>query len=578
MEMIFNSDEGFITSSEEINLKLGIDDIMYYPIDYDDIDEIKRHHFIDLYYGFVHINKEKNKIKLIIPNRNTDDEDIVFNKNILVKLEKLKLFIAYYNYYKSCYFYNIQCNQLLNKAQKTINSKELYLNMDLYVTKKYFYEISEKLKSYKPLYISFLTVTQNKCNTNNKLRTLFDENKDDNNNKIEENNKNNDLKVIIELKKLFENIYDNLIDKEDNAIKDKNKNIKNKTNNIFISNEYQIENIDKIKVYYLNLIKILNELKRSFYERIISEKYDIYDINNIQRNQIENRLDICTRFYYIKFKDIKFKELNSMNEPLISENKKLKNENKKLISKLKNYIKKNNIQIYLCFRCGNLLFKSDKKESSNCNYDNNCFNVSFFFCKICQIYFCSYCIHYPKDFKCNKNHELTSLKHIKNIKNEKDKYMCDLCGKYELKNNISCCLKCEDTFVCKICKEEAEKTMLIKYKCLCGNFLFWRRGIYCICSKCKKFNNCFWICFFCKKFYCLICYKTYKNKCGLMHELKEICLDNNQNINLNQIKVKDLYTNKILIRFNCDICKNKFFSNFFYCSRCNFIKCYKCNK
>ena len=63
-----------------------------------------------------------------------------------------------------------------------------------------------------------------------------------------------------------------------------------------------------------------------------------------------------------------------------------------------------------------------------------------------------------------------------------------------------------------------------------------------------------------------------------MHELKEISLDDNQNINLNQIKVKDLYTNKILIRFNCDICKNKFFSNFFYCSRCNFIKCYKCNK
>jgi hypothetical protein len=62
----------------------------------------------------------------------------------------------------------------------------------------------------------------------------------------------------------------------------------------------------------------------------------------------------------------------------------------------------------------------------------------------------------------------------------------------------------------------------------------------------------------------------------LMHELKEICLDDYRYNE--KMYVKDLLINKILLmRFNCDICKNKFFSRFFYCSRCNLVKCPKCN-
>ena len=569
MEMIFNTDEGIITSSEEFKIKIGIDDIMYYPVDYDDVSDIKFAHFMDLQHGFIFINKEKNVIKIIIPNNNEDIDDISFNKNKFVKLDKLKFFICYYNYYKSSYFYNLQCNIILNKAQNNLNSKELFLNMNLYVTKKYFKEIATKLNSYKPLYSSFLSVTENKCKKNKLMKQLFyvnDKNNDD----------NGELKVIVELKNLFENIYDKLIDKEN--IKDENKIAKKNCNSIISSNEYQLEDIDKLKEYYLNLIKILNELKRSFYERIVSNKFDIHDILNVERNKLENKLDICTRFYYIKFKNLKFIEFKSMNTPFKSENQILRKENEELISQLKSYIEENNIQIYICFRCGNLLFKLKEKQNSTCNYDNNCFNISFFYCKLCHIYFCSYCIHYPKDFKCNKNHEIKLITNEYANRIKTSKLKCDLCGKNEFKNNISLCLKCEDTFVCKKCREEAEKTMLVKYKCKCGNFLFWRRGLYSICNKCQIFNNCFWICFFCKKLYCANCFKTFKNKCGLMHELNEICLDENHNINPNKIKVKDIFINKILIRFNCDICKNKFFSRFFYCSRCNFIKCYKCNK
>ena len=97
MEMVFNTDEGIITSSEKFKLKIGIDDIMYYPIDLDDIKDIKLVHFIDLQYGFIYINKQKNQIKIIIVNNNDDNDDIVFNKNELIDLDKLKIFICYFN-------------------------------------------------------------------------------------------------------------------------------------------------------------------------------------------------------------------------------------------------------------------------------------------------------------------------------------------------------------------------------------------------------------------------------------------------------------------------------------------------
>ena len=568
MEMVLNSDEGIITSSEEIKLKIGIDDIMFFPLDYESVEDIKRVHFIELKPGFIFVNSENDDIKLIIPNKNEDKNDIIFNKNNLINIEKLKLFICYYNYFISSYYYNIKCNQILNKAQKNINSKELYLNMNLYVTKKYFNEIAKKMNSYKPLYSSVLSVIEKRGKDNENIRKLFFVNND----KINYGY----LNVIKELKNLYENIYDKLIDEEDK--KDENIILKNNSNNVFISNECQLENIDKMKQFYLNLIKILSELKRSYYERIVSNKYDIHDILNVERNKLENKLDICTRFYYIKFKNIKFSEFKSKNKPFIDENQKLKKENEKLIGQLKLYIEKNNIQIYICFRCGNLLFKLPKKETSTCNYDNNCFNISYFFCKLCKIFFCSYCIHYPRDLKCIKSHDLKKIKKNESINFKREKYMCELCDKNEFQNNILFCSECGDTFICKMCKEEAEKNMLVKYKCKCGNFLFWRRGLRTICNKCNLIKSCFWFCFFCKKMFCVNCFKTFKNKCGLMHELNEICLDDNQIVNDNKIKIKDIFINKILIRFNCNVCKNKFFSRFFYCPRCNFIKCYKCNK
>ena len=42
--MIFNSEEGIITSSEEIKFRIGMDDIMFYPVDFESNEEIKKFH------------------------------------------------------------------------------------------------------------------------------------------------------------------------------------------------------------------------------------------------------------------------------------------------------------------------------------------------------------------------------------------------------------------------------------------------------------------------------------------------------------------------------------------------------
>ena len=136
--------------------------------------------------------------------------------------------------------------------------------MNSYVTKKYFREISNKMNSYKPLFSSVLSVIENRCKTKETIKKLFFMNNDG---EIDENGY---LKVVKELKNFFENIYEQLIDKNKND--SENIILKKKSGNMFIDNEFQLENIDKIKDYYINLIKILNELKRSYYERIVSNK------------------------------------------------------------------------------------------------------------------------------------------------------------------------------------------------------------------------------------------------------------------------------------------------------------------
>ena len=569
MELTFESDESLITAPEKIKCRINNDEIIYYPEDYE-LDEITIIHISQLAYGYIFIQQITpylKKIKLIIPCIVYEIDDIMLNKCEFIEMKDMRLFIRFYNYNKYRYQYNMECLKLENKLQKSINSKELFLNMSLYVTNKYFIELSKQMLKYQKLFSSF-TDTINNILLNKNYSIINDILKID-----------NDKPIAYILQNFYKKIYDDLIIKEQSKIqKESGEKINNifKNNCIYTCNEFQLEKIDKLKEYFINLIRILNELKRTYYERMISGDYDICDVYKIEKDLCLNKLDILTRFLYVRFGQFNdWKKVDKINKILIQENSEIQKQNKKLLLNLKYFIVKNNYQLYICFRCGNILQKTNK-QISTCNVDNKCFSTSYFYCKKCCIHFCSYCINYPLNLKCIYNHTLTK----NNIDND-EKAKCDLCNKIDSQNKFYYCEKCDDVFLCEGCYEETtKKKNLMNYKCcFCGEFLFWRRGLKKKCNKCEKVSNCFWFCFFCKKYFCIKCYYIKISKCGLMHQLKEIYLDAYKTNNNFQTKTfHDLITNNILLtRTNCDICKNIFFSRFFYCARCNLIKCLNCN-
>ena len=569
MELTFESDENLVTAPERIKCRINYDEIVYYPEDYEP-DDIIIIHISQLAYGYIYIQKITpflKKIQLIIPCTVYETDDIMLNKCDSTEMDEMRLFIRFYNYNKYRYHYNLECLQLENKLQKSINSKELFLNMCLYVTDKYFMELSKQMQKYEKLFCIFSDTINNK---------LLDEKYS----KINEILTIDDNKSIVcVLQNFYKKIYEDLIIKEQNKIqekKDENTNHISEINSIYTCNEFQLEKIDKLKEYFINLIRILNELKRTYYERMISGDFDICDINKIEKDIYLNKLDIFTRFLYVRFGQFNdWKKVDNINKILIQENSEIQKKNKILLLNLKSFIEKNNYQLYICFRCGNILQKTSKKIST-CNYDNKCFSTSYFYCKKCHVHFCSYCVSYPLNLKCVYNHPLT-----KNNIDNNEKAKCDLCNKVDFQNKFYYCEKCDEVFLCESCYGEiSKKTNLMNYKCcFCGEFLFWRRGLKRKCNKCETVSNCFWFCFFCKKYFCIKCYYTKINKCGLMHQLKEIYLDAYKTNNKFQSKTfQDLITNNILLtRTNCDICKNFFFSKFFYCARCNLIKCQNCN-
>ena len=52
------------------------------------------------------------------------------------------------------------------------------------------------------------------------------------------------------------------------------------------NNKYHLENIDKLRQYYLSLIRLLIEFRRTIFERLITSNYKIYTISNITENII----------------------------------------------------------------------------------------------------------------------------------------------------------------------------------------------------------------------------------------------------------------------------------------------------
>lgn len=495
-------------------------------------------------------------------------------------------------------------NYILSNIKKILNIKRFQYDLNLFL-----FNFKQKMK-----------LSLNK----DIIKKFFDNN--------EVNNIKQDILNNIEKKNIKEKINDLLLDKLNNFIKILNQNndndninlldeeiiikirdiingtfiLQNNENNILENYSDKFDEINKFNNVYLNLIKLLTQLRFCY----ILKRFKYYDkkyllenqvinfnknnhnnsINNInnEKNEINtsNESDILFSPNESVLKDT-INNINEIKEDIQTKINKKKeyneniqnrilsglNSNTKMKENLKNLIISQNIKLYFCLKCNSLIEKT-LIDKPNCNFDKTCTNRSFFYCKKCKIHFCTKCIVYQRGLKCSKNH--TYFK--KPVLNEETK--CYICNKL---NKIP-------YYECKFCKElicsDCASICTSKQNtCFnCNNELTWRKNIYTSCDRCHKLSECFYCCICCDYSICLNCASIPDKLCGTLHNLEEI--DLRKNYYYKDKIDNDLICNKIYsfnywLEFSgkCSWCNSTIGKNRIWgCLRCSLFLCEKCVK
>ena len=94
--------------------------------------------------------------------------------------------------------------------------------------------------------------------------------------------------------------------------------------------DYKLENIDKIREYYLALIRILIEIRRTVNEKVLT--YNVKDEKILTKEEncslFLNKMDIYSRLLFAKGESVDFAELLKQNQSLSKEYKELRKTNK----------------------------------------------------------------------------------------------------------------------------------------------------------------------------------------------------------------------------------------------------------
>ena len=497
---------------------------------------------IDLNNCFDNNKKEKSLIKLA--NKKEDTETISQIKKILnVKRLQYDINLFLYNY-KERMMNLLDSKDIINKSEEE--------------TKNNYNKITKALKRN-----NFLLKNIDKINL------LFNE-------KL-----NNFVKLL--------NVNDfnaNLMD-EDTINK-----IKSLLNNNFENQKKSNKNYEelyKFKNIYINLIKLMSQIKFGFLlkkfkyndkryllgnqktnknsknnnddEKLFENPENIDEIKEQDKkedNNINNEIKIADNI------DSKISKKKEINEAYKSRILTALNSNTKMKDNLKNMILTQNKKLFFCLVCNTILEKT-LLDKANCNFDPKCTSRSFFFCKKCKIHFCTKCVVYQRGMKCVKNH-----KYFPKPVNPNDDIKCFICNKSKM----------FPYYECKYCKEqicsECSEDMLIKQNTChsCSNELVWKKCLYAECDKCQKLVDCFYFCICCDYSICLNCSNLPKNKCGSLHQLEKI------EFNLDDPeKYKKSFCNNYEIRFNgkcswCNITLGKM--DMWACLRCSLFLCQKC--
>jgi hypothetical protein len=331
-------------------------------------------------------------------------------------------------------------------------------------------------------------------NKNKKKRTkknIKEENKKENDNKIEIiDNKN-------EIKDDKNEIKDdkNEIKEDKNEIKDDKNEIKEDKNEIKDDKNEIIDNKNEI-IDSKNEIKENNkeEIKDNNKNEIIDNKNEIKDNNSLKDNKILEYKDNKN-----EVKDNKIIENNYNNLSKDENKKEIKDNNKNEIKDKNNSFKNDNISS----KNEQKIDKNEIKNEIKNENDNNI--IKDIICPICKenclLCFNSFKINF---YDCKNNHKtnnilLNKYEHLQQI--DMSKIICDICKSNNISNTVNnefyICNTCNKK-ICPLCKSEHDKEhKIINYKdknyfCNKHNEIFIKYCKTCkedICKECESNHN-----------------------------------------------------------------------------------------
>lgn len=523
-------------------------------------DELKYKHLEDKEYERIyHLDTtyfllvNKNKFELILKSYNKDRDLYITPSE--TDNEDLVLFCHFFNFVKYSYLLNIRHLEFDHEERYRFNTKEFIINLKQYVKNDIFNEIIQNSKKKKNdvLFLHDIILT--------KLNSFI-------------NNKHGGERYdyIVEIiNKILADYKSNFIFENETSV---NVNEELPLTDIkYESCDLVINNIERIHDIYLSLSRVLLELKKTLSIYMVKQKDKnkfIFTDENIVKNYYFK--SIKSDFSILNVEYLKEQDNNTKLANMLEYKKKESLKQKELLNF---FISNRSMQIFNCYKCGNLL-KRTERQASTCLVDSNCKDSSYFHCYNCKINFCVYCICDLKNGKCAKGHLLFKFEG----ENNKNCVSCEI----EVKDDGYFCNLCE-IIICNYCYEVYGQFTPIKCS-TCKYELNWRRGFYEKCKKCTKFKECFWNCYFCDFNFCIDCITPATGYCGQLHVLEEY--------DMNSSKKDEVYTYKPLtsnmkikafvydtiseMKPNCTYCGDIFSLDFHYCKRCHYKICMECFK
>ena len=501
---------------------LNIDDITFTKPDKEEI--IDRHHISQMSY--ISIIKPNNffLLKVLSP----PNEELMIRSLNNGDNKELYKFKTHLNAYKLVFHMNMVRYLYDKSLESNFDIRELEVNIQQYSTNKFYDTMKVKVE--------------------------------ENRKKIEETSlkiKANYSELIAKMNEIFKEKHLNLIepmDENDFVFKEDRDSMPQ------MKNLFDFSSIEKLKKVNKILLDIFMDFKkREVYQKyLVKPKLVTTPLSNEEYEQKKQRI---------------IDDNNVMKAKLVE----LLNKNTAIKEKFKKTMKFKSLKLYFCPTCNNLLQKTMPTES-NCNFDEDCTKRSLFFCRKCQINYCTTCVLYQRHLKDFHNHSYFPNN------TSKDKYNCVVCECDQSQGQpFFVCEHCNE-YLCNQCVGDLSgKT----YNCYnCNMELTWRKRVYSQCNKCMRWRDCFWCCAMCDYIMCLDCYALPRGTCGSFHKVKMIELDKERKEKVldRAIMFKNNFEMNMLGK--CSKCNKTFNPKeggesegtvIFACLRCKLFLCEECN-